>query len=96
MSTTNFSILVDGSPTEYFSSNRGIRQGDHLSPFPFASAMEYFTTLLDMEFYEGNILLFLPTLTYFMLMTSWCLQKVALKMQKAMLKLYASLKSLWV
>lgn len=50
-----FSIPLDGSPVGYLDSNRGITQGDPLSPFLFAVAMEYFKILLDMEFYEGNI-----------------------------------------
>lgn len=33
ISTLKFSILINGKPEGYFSSSKGIRQGDPLSPF---------------------------------------------------------------
>ena len=46
-SSTSFAVLVNGSPTEFFSASRGLRQGDPLSPLLFLLVMEVFTRMLN-------------------------------------------------
>jgi hypothetical protein len=55
ITTPTFSVLVEGSPYGFINSSRGIRQGDPLSPYLFAIAMEYLTINLEMEFLKGNL-----------------------------------------
>ncbi|XP_021770231.1 uncharacterized protein LOC110734397 [Chenopodium quinoa] len=46
ISTVSFSILINGSPSVPFKAQKGLRQGDPMSPFLFAIGMEYLSRFL--------------------------------------------------
>ncbi|XP_071739695.1 uncharacterized protein [Rutidosis leptorrhynchoides] len=52
-STAPNSVLVNGSPTKEFNLEKGVRQGDPLSPFPFIFANEGLSLLVKNAASEG-------------------------------------------
>ena len=54
-STLTFSIMVNGSASRFIESNRGIRQGDPLSPYNFVLAMEFWTIQMDLASAVGEL-----------------------------------------
>ena len=55
ISTASFSVLFNGSPTRFFRSSKGLRQGDPLSPYLFVIGMEALSCLLKRAV-EGNFI----------------------------------------
>jgi len=55
VTSSSFSILVNGSPSEIFIPSRGLRQGDPLSPFLFILMMEGLGRSIKQEKAEGKI-----------------------------------------
>ena len=53
ISTTSFSVFINSSPTGFFPSSRGLRQGDPLSPYLFLIIMEALSCLIN-RVVEGN------------------------------------------
>jgi hypothetical protein len=53
ISSVRFSILVNGSPTSFFSSSRGLRRGDPLSPLLLVFVMEALSRMLSTAFSQG-------------------------------------------
>lgn len=55
VTSTSFSLNLNGNITGFFQGKRGIRQGDPLSPLLFVLVMEYLTRLFKEEIDRGSI-----------------------------------------
>ena len=54
ISTVTFSILINGNPSDFFGSSRGIRQGNPLSLLLLDVVMEALSHMLDMAAAAGQ------------------------------------------
>ncbi|GJZ33072.1 RNA-directed DNA polymerase, eukaryota, reverse transcriptase zinc-binding domain protein [Tanacetum coccineum] len=54
VSTTKFSININGEREGYFSGGRGLRQGDPMSPYLFTLIMEVFSLILERNIDRNN------------------------------------------
>ncbi|KAK2354861.1 hypothetical protein QL285_092328 [Trifolium repens] len=55
VSSVSFSILVNGQPSHYFKPNRGIRQGDPLSPYLFILCADVFSGMITKAQNQSSI-----------------------------------------
>ncbi|KAJ9689585.1 hypothetical protein PVL29_014989 [Vitis rotundifolia] len=55
ISTVRMAVLVNGTPTDFFSTFRGLRQGDPLSPYLFVLIMEVLSSLISRVEEKGFI-----------------------------------------
>lgn len=54
VSSTHFFVLINGSPCGFFSSSKGLRQGDPLSPFLFILLVEAFSWAIRAIILNGS------------------------------------------
>ena len=55
ISTASFSILINGGPTGFFGSSRGLWEGDPLSPYLFVQGMEALSLIIHRAAEGGYI-----------------------------------------
>jgi hypothetical protein len=59
VSMVRFSVLINGTPEDFFDNSRGVRQGDLLSPILFVVVMEAFSRMMNVAVEIGLLVGFL-------------------------------------
>ncbi len=54
VSSTQFSVLINGEASDFFSPARGVRQGDPLSPYLFVLCMERLSGMIEDKVNSGS------------------------------------------
>jgi len=57
LSSPTFSVMINGSPTDYFSSNQGIRQGCPHSPYIFVMVIKYWSIKMELSWHQEGLIL---------------------------------------
>ena len=79
VTSTTFNVLINGSPTTYFKSHRGLRKGYPLSPLIFLFFIEGFSRFVGKAMNEGRLysLNLITHLLFFMML--FCLERDLLR-----------------
>ena len=56
ISTASFSVTINGTPSGFFRSYRGLRQGDSVSPYLFVIVMKAFSQMIEKAVVGGFLI----------------------------------------
>lgn len=64
LQSCSFSLLINGNPSPWFPSHRGVHQDDPMSSYLFILVSQLLTTILNFSLSKNSILGFNPSLKY--------------------------------